>query len=114
MKRKDGSIIYVSIAAVRLSKEKNMAFCSDITARMNAEKERREIEERFRRAVIDAPFPMILHAENGEIIQINRVWTEFSGYDLADMSNVADWARKAIDGQTEDKLEEFRNKYLRS
>lgn len=33
-------------------------------------------EERFRLAILNAPLPIMLHAENGEVLQINCAWTE--------------------------------------
>ncbi|HSF72653.1 MAG TPA: CHASE3 domain-containing protein, partial [Microcoleus sp.] len=42
-------------------------------------------EERFRRAIIDAPLPIMLHAENGEVLQINCAWTKLSGYEHSEI-----------------------------
>jgi len=55
----------------------------------------RESEERFRRAVVDAPFPIMIHAEDGEVVQINKVWTELSGYPADQIPTMADWTERA-------------------
>lgn len=55
----------------------------------------RESEERFRWAVLDAPIPIMICAEDGEILQINRVWTEVTGYSLQDIPTYSTWAQKA-------------------
>ncbi|MEG4441912.1 CHASE3 domain-containing protein [Microcoleus sp. AT9_B5] len=52
-------------------------------------------EERFRRAIIDAPLPIMLHAENGEVLQINCAWTELSGYEHSEIPTIEDWTEKA-------------------
>lgn len=52
-------------------------------------------EERFRRAILDAPLPIILHAQDGEILQINRAWRELSGYESSDIPTIEDWTEKA-------------------
>ncbi len=52
-------------------------------------------EERFRRAVMDAAFPMMIQAEDGEVVQINKAWEEITGYAHADIPTVSDWMRKA-------------------
>src|SRR6476469_9673355 len=52
-------------------------------------------EERFRRAIIDAPLPIMLHAENGEVLQVNSAWTEFSGYQHSEIPTIEDWTEKA-------------------
>jgi len=52
-------------------------------------------EERFRRAILDAPLPIMLHAENGEVLQINGAWTEISGYEYSEIPTIEDWTEKA-------------------
>lgn len=52
-------------------------------------------EERFRRAILDAPLPIILHAQDGEILQINCAWTELSGYESSEIPTIEDWTEKA-------------------
>ncbi len=52
-------------------------------------------EERFRRAILDAPLPIMLHAENGEVLQVNSAWTEFSGYQHSEIPTIEDWTEKA-------------------
>ncbi|MEG5172447.1 CHASE3 domain-containing protein [Microcoleus sp. B3-D7] len=52
-------------------------------------------EERFRRAIIEAPLPIMLHAENGEVLQINCAWTELSGYEHSEIPTIEDWTEKA-------------------
>lgn len=36
-------------------------------------------EKRFRSALIDAPLPIMLCAEDGEILQLSKVWRELLG-----------------------------------
>jgi PAS domain S-box-containing protein len=52
-------------------------------------------EERFRRAILNAPLPIMLHAENGEVLQINCAWTELSGYEYSEIPTIEDWTEKA-------------------
>jgi len=52
-------------------------------------------KERFRRAILDAPLPIMLHAENGEVLQINGAWTELSGYEYSEIPTIEDWTEKA-------------------
>lgn len=52
-------------------------------------------EERFRLAILNAPLPIILHDENGEILQINSAWTELSGYEYSEIPTIEDWTEKA-------------------
>lgn len=52
-------------------------------------------EERFRRVANEAPLPMMIHAEDGEVLEVNKAWTEATGYAHADIPTVADWLENA-------------------
>jgi diguanylate cyclase (GGDEF)-like protein/PAS domain S-box-containing protein/putative nucleotidyltransferase with HDIG domain len=54
-----------------------------------------ENEERFRMAVLAAPLAIMIHAEGGEVLQINKAWTELTGYTLGDLPTYSAWAQKA-------------------
>ena len=68
---------------------------TNITVRKQAELELQESELRFRRAVLNAPLPIMIHAEDGEVILINRTWTDLTGYTLQDMTTVSKWLTQA-------------------
>ncbi|HEU4821598.1 MAG TPA: GAF domain-containing protein [Qipengyuania sp.] len=55
----------------------------------------RESEEQFRRSVVEAPIPVMMHAEDGEVLQVSRSWTELTGYTLEDASIIQSWLTKA-------------------
>ncbi len=55
----------------------------------------RRSEEQFRRAVLDAPFPILIHAENGEILQVSDSWCEITGYSREELRTIADWTERA-------------------
>lgn len=48
-------------------------------------------EEQFRRMIEDAPIPMIMQAEDGQVLQISRSWTELTGYTLTDVPTLDAW-----------------------
>ena len=54
-----------------------------------------ESEERFRRAVTSAPFPVMLHDEDGRVRALSASWTRETGFTQAEISTVDDWVRKA-------------------
>jgi PAS domain S-box-containing protein len=55
----------------------------------------RESEERFRRAIHEAPNPILLHAEDGEVLTINKAWVDLTGYSHAEVPTIAAWVEKA-------------------
>jgi PAS domain S-box-containing protein len=55
----------------------------------------RQSEELFRRAMEDAPIPIILHAEDGEVLQVSRTWTELTGYGPDEMQTFDAWLNTA-------------------
>src|SRR5262245_1772118 len=67
----------------------------DITSRRRMEEALRQSEEQFRRAVLYAPFPILIHAEGGEILQVSRTWTELTGYTQEELRTISDWTRRA-------------------
>jgi PAS domain S-box-containing protein len=67
----------------------------DIVSRMQTEEVLRDSEEQFRRAILDAPIPIIMHAEDGEILQISKAWTRQSGYTREDMPTYGRWLELA-------------------
>jgi two-component system CheB/CheR fusion protein len=75
----------------------------DITERERAEHAVRESEEQFRRAIEDAPIPVIVHAEDGEVLRISRTWTELTGYTIADVPTFDAWLTRAY-GEGADKV----------
>ncbi len=67
----------------------------DVTERRQAEQALVESERRFRSIVHESPFPMMIHAEDGEVIEVNQVWSELTGYTRQDIPTIADWTERA-------------------
>jgi PAS domain S-box-containing protein len=55
----------------------------------------RQSEEQFRRAVLYAPFPILIHAEGGEMLLVSQTWTELTGYTPEEVRTISDWTRRA-------------------
>lgn len=51
--------------------------------------------DRFRRAVLDAPVPIMIHAEDGEVLQVNKRWSDLTGYTPGDLPTYAAWVEQA-------------------
>ncbi len=74
---------------------------TNITARKQAEIELQRSEERFRRAVLSAPLPIMIHSEDGEVLQISRAWTELTGYTHKDIPTVVKWLEQTSNREAE-------------
>ncbi|MBX9679548.1 MAG: PAS domain S-box protein [Gemmataceae bacterium] len=67
----------------------------DVTSRKQAEDAVRASEEQFRRSIEDAPIPVIMQSEDGQVLQISRTWTELTGYALSDLPTADAWLTRA-------------------
>lgn len=67
----------------------------DIDERKQTEEALRLSEERFRRAIEYAPTPIIIYAEDGEVLALSQMWQDITGYTPADIPTLADWTRLA-------------------
>jgi PAS domain S-box-containing protein len=52
-------------------------------------------EEKFRRAIQLAPFPIMIHAEDGEVLNISQGWTDITGYSLSEIPTIEKWTELA-------------------
>ncbi|NEQ34086.1 MAG: PAS domain S-box protein [Leptolyngbya sp. SIO4C5] len=72
-----------------------IAMITDISDRKQIETELKANEASFRRAVVNAPFPIVIHAEDGEILQISQALCEITGYTLPELGTIQDWVQLA-------------------
>ncbi len=67
----------------------------NITEQKKGEEELKESAQRLSLAVINAPFPIMIHAENQEVIMLSNTWTEITGYTIKDIPTTIEWTKKA-------------------
>jgi two-component system, cell cycle sensor histidine kinase and response regulator CckA len=75
-----------------------------VREKAQAERSLRESEARFRRAVVRAPVPVAIHAEDGEILAISDIWFELTGYTRSELSTVGAWVERAYGERTSEVL----------
>ncbi len=73
----------------------------NITAAKDAEDKLRESEEQFRRALEDAPIPVIMQADDGQVLQISNTWTELTGYSREEIPTFDAWLNHAYGSGTD-------------
>ncbi|HET9634356.1 MAG TPA: PAS domain-containing sensor histidine kinase [Gemmatimonadaceae bacterium] len=64
-----------------------------------AEEFLRESEGRLRAAVQAAPYPLMLHASDGEILQLSEAWMTLTGYYQTPVTTTDEWAKLALPGE---------------
>ncbi len=74
----------------------------DITERKKSEAELKASEEQLRRAIEDAPIPVIVNTEDGQVLQVSRTWTKLTGYSLNSIPTFDSWLTKAVYGEGAD------------
>ena len=99
-RHRDGSVHWISGNGRAFYDEagqpvRMLGIVRDITARKEAEASLRESEQRFRLANFHSPFPVMLHADDGEVLQVNDAWTHQTGYSLQEVATVGDWIERA-------------------
>lgn len=67
----------------------------DITDRKQADSALIDSETRLREAITHSPNPMMMHAEDGNIIMASKALTEITGYRLEDIPTIKVWAENA-------------------
>jgi PAS domain S-box-containing protein len=67
----------------------------DVTQRRELERTLIDSESALRRVVEGAPFPMMVHAEDGEVIHLSAAWLRLTGYLASEIATVAAWTKLA-------------------
>lgn len=95
--RKDGSRFWGSGLMMRLDGAGGgyLKIFRDRTGEHEAESETRQSETQLRNVVLASPFPIMLHAEDGEVLELSRKWTELTGYTRDQIRTHFDWGRLA-------------------
>lgn len=100
MFHKDGSVHFISIdgkIGTDLEGDFKQTHCilKDITEEKRFEESLIKSEEKFRKAVMNAPFPILIHAEDGNIEIVNDTWLELTGYSKDELTTINDWTERA-------------------
>lgn len=106
-RHKDGRILWVENRVTPFAWDQAgqvtevIGLARDITESKHMEEALRESEERFRTAVVSAPFPIIIHTEDGEVVTVNNAWVNLSGYRADELLTIEDWTNHAFGDQAE-------------
>jgi PAS domain S-box-containing protein len=70
---------------------------ADVTEQRIAEEALTRKKKELETILQEAPNPIMLHNEAGEVVMVNHVWQSLSGYPFEEIDTVEKWADKACD-----------------
>ena len=83
LRKRDGTIIEVSLNSKRLPDGKLVAFCEDITERKKIEESLKESEEKFKKLAEESPNIIFINKQ-GRVVYANKKSEEITGYSRED------------------------------
>ncbi|HEY1952673.1 MAG TPA: ATP-binding protein [Gemmatimonadaceae bacterium] len=86
------------------ARQRQLDVKANLEERHAAEISLRESEMRLRAAVQSAPYPLMLHASDGEILQLSEAWMNLTGYYSTPVTTTAEWAKLAFPGTRETEI----------
>jgi PAS domain S-box-containing protein len=69
-------------------------------------------EARFRQVILDAPIPIMIHDDKGDVLMISRMWTEITGYKHSELSTLSNWSNRAHPENTNFALDRIRKVFV--
>ncbi|MBN2858982.1 MAG: PAS domain S-box protein [Sphaerochaetaceae bacterium] len=60
----------------------------------------------FEASIVNAPIPIMIHADDGTVLNISRTWTTLTQYDKEEIQTIYDWAQKAY-GKKKQEVQTF-------
>jgi PAS domain-containing protein len=70
----------------------------DLTDRHLYQRALAESDRRLQWALQQAPIPIMIHSDDGQIIELNRAWERISGYSIDEIPTLDAWAAVSWDG----------------
>lgn len=93
-----GKLSNTLISKEKLEKEKNLAqkYLFDLKATGNI----------FENSISNAPLPIMIHSEDGTVLNLSKTWIKLTGYQKSDIPTIYDWTEKAY-GQNKAEVIDF-------
>jgi PAS domain S-box-containing protein len=78
------------------ARQRQLDVRAHLERRQAAENFLRDSEMRLRAAVQSAPYPLMLHASDGQILQLSEAWMTLTGYYSTAVTTTGEWAELAF------------------
>ena len=85
----------------------------DVSQNYEMQEKIKQREKMFSAAISESPFPIMVHAEDGEVITLNSVWESITGYKKEEIPNIKNWLEKAYDSKIDEIEENIKESFTR-
>ncbi len=85
--------VYASLVTMD-NEEYILAVAEDITEKQEYLKQLEQKQRELETIIQEAPNPIMLHNEAGEVLMVNKVWEELSGYAYKEIDTIDKWTEK--------------------
>lgn len=82
---------------------------NDVTLRNQIIKDLQESENRFKLTILNSPLPIMLHAEDGEVLAMSHSWEELTGLKSDEKLTIESWIRQAFGDKKELFISKIKN-----
>ncbi|HEY6089018.1 MAG TPA: ATP-binding protein [Gemmatimonadaceae bacterium] len=86
------------------ARQRQLDVKANLEQRHAAEVSLRQSEMQLRAAVQSAPYPLMLHASDGEILQLSEAWMKLTGYYSTPVTTTDEWAQLAFSDEGQDSI----------
>ncbi len=86
------------------ARQRQLDVKANLEQRQAAETSLRQSEMQLRAAVQSAPYPLMLHASDGEILQLSEAWMTLTGYYSTPVTTTTEWAKLAFPETGQDSI----------
>jgi two-component system CheB/CheR fusion protein len=113
---KNGEIIWVNISVVLLKDDVDkplyfLKIIRDITQLKLLMYDLEQEKERFKKIIEFIPIPILIYNENGEILVLNKIFKDKSGYQISELSDTDTFIKKLFPQKSDEKIYALKKYY---
>lgn len=113
---KNGAIIWVNVSVILLKDNVNqplyyVKIIRDITQIRLLMYDLEQEKEKFKRIIEFTPIPILIYNNNGEILVLNKIFKESSGYKLSELRDINTFIKKLFPHESDEKIYALKEYY---
>ncbi|TDO95166.1 PAS domain S-box-containing protein/diguanylate cyclase (GGDEF)-like protein [Halanaerobium saccharolyticum] len=115
---RDGSEYHIADSAAPIKTDEGNIYGTvmvfrDVSKNYKMREEIKQREKMFSTAISESPFPIMVHAEDGEVITVNSTWENISGYTEEEIPDIKSWINKAYQGENAEAEKNIKESFTR-